>query len=181
MARFLFLMAFTLLAFAAGVGQVSAQAPGLAPIRFVPVAAPQPAIAFQQRPFQAPVGFVLPAWNPPILQVAPLVNGPIFTFPNWNFAQFNPAFVSPWGLVPPSFTPGWLNPGTATYFEPGRYWFTGAVAVNPWSGSFYNGFTNTFSRRDGLYYFNGWLNAYQNPFNGAIYNPYFGTTTRFWW
>jgi hypothetical protein len=166
-------------------GHAAAQAPGLAPIRFTPVVAPRPAIAFQQA-VQVPAGLVLPGWNAPVLPpaaavVAPLFNGPVFTLPTITSPTIVNAQWSPWGLVPPRFYPGFVTPGTVSYYEPGTYWFTGAVAVNPWSGSFYNGFTNTFTRRDGLYFYNGWIGAYQHPWSGAIYNPYFGTTTRFWW
>jgi hypothetical protein len=177
----------------------SAQAPGFGGVnvRQVPTASPPPSYVLARPVIQPATVFLPPVYDPfvspfvavnPVNPFAPIDVRPS-DLPTWNRPAFTPPVVTlpvvvgptvtAWGVLPARVLPGVVTPATVSTVEPGRYLpYTSWFAVNPATGSLFNGVNNTFFRTDGMYIYNPWTNRYEEPVSGSRFDPRTGVTTR---
>lgn len=111
--------------------------------------------------------------NPAVLQA---------TTPQWS-RYVPPRYMPPtWGYSPwvgPVVMPGTYTPPRVVSSVPGRYLNVAGLGLyNPWTGSIYSPYTDSFTTGNTSYSFNPWTGTYTNPWTGGSYNPWRGTLTQ---
>ena len=123
----------------------------------------------------------VPTVSPPILN--PQVQQ--YIAPTWSRyvpPRYTPPAVgyNPW--VGPVVFPGTYTPPRVVQSVPGRYLNVAGLGMyNPYTGTIYSPYTDTFTSGNSVYSFNPWTGTYTNPWNGGSYNPWRGTYTQPVW